>query len=594
MASSVLDRLKILISTNADEFKAQLGKIDRSINGLNKNMTNLARGVGLTFGAFEAGRILKDVIVDSITLAAETEGVENAFNKLNRPGLLSQLQGATRGTLNNLELMRSAVEFDNFKLPLEQLGTLMQFVQLRSEQTGKSVELLRESLVEGLAKGSLRRLDNLGFSIIELKKGIEEFGDVTGAVASLAQREIEKMGTEADTAKTRMNQFTASMDNLKISLGKIANDGVVSDFFKNLNDDIKRLNKTLDRRSSNINNAESLKSDIDEIGRYINFLEFFGVKQEKIIELTAEQKSLVSEYTKVVDEFRKSFNVPLSSSLVPSLENPQENQIGAIQKLQKELKDLVDKQPTVTKAALPAINQRIKAIQEEIKTLKSLGIQSDDVAKQLKTQFEESKKLLDELSQTLDSRGTFKILRAANDGDFSVLQNGITDEFDDSVLKGNEQLALSLNKTISRIRLQQEALQEAGFAGQVFTDALTGGLSQVLGLLFQTNKETSKLERILFGVTKGLLGSLVAGPGGLISGLVGKIFNPNANARLTSNLGQINSIGKDTSIPNDLLSILGKRSQEPQVLLINSKLEGADIHLSLKRINDTRNRNFAG
>src|SRR5690606_39826108 len=68
---------------------------------------------------------------------------------------------AVRGSISALDIKRSLNEFANFNITLEQSGTLFDFLAIRAAQTGKSITQLRDSLVEGLSKESLLRIDNL-------------------------------------------------------------------------------------------------------------------------------------------------------------------------------------------------------------------------------------------------------------------------------------------------------------------------------------------------------------------------------------------------------------------------------------------------
>ena len=109
-------------------------------------------------------------------LAKEAEGVEMAFNRLNRPELLDNLRNATHNTVSDLELMKNAVKFDNFGLSLEQMGTFLAFAQQQAKDTGQSVDYMVDSIVTGLGRKSLPILDNLGLSAAEIKKRNEGYG----------------------------------------------------------------------------------------------------------------------------------------------------------------------------------------------------------------------------------------------------------------------------------------------------------------------------------------------------------------------------------------------------------------------------------
>ena len=64
---------------------------------------------------------ISDAVKQSAELARQGEGIRNAFERLNQPGLLDNLREATHGTVTNLELMKAAVKFNDFKLPVEVL-----------------------------------------------------------------------------------------------------------------------------------------------------------------------------------------------------------------------------------------------------------------------------------------------------------------------------------------------------------------------------------------------------------------------------------------------------------------------------------------
>lgn len=65
---------------------------------------------------------VRDLTTESVNLAQAAEGIEAAFERINKPGLLDELKKATHGTVSELELMKQAVKFKDFNLPVEQLG----------------------------------------------------------------------------------------------------------------------------------------------------------------------------------------------------------------------------------------------------------------------------------------------------------------------------------------------------------------------------------------------------------------------------------------------------------------------------------------
>ena len=158
-----------------------------------------------------------------IAMSREAEGVKAAFDRLNQPGLLDNLREATHGTVNDLELMKQAVKFDNFNLSLEQMGTFLAFAQQQAKDTGQDVNYLVDSIVTGLGRKSLPILDNLGLSAEEIRNRMKETGDMTKAVADIIKDRMEAAGGYVETASDRAAQAQVRLDNAMKDLGDTMN-----------------------------------------------------------------------------------------------------------------------------------------------------------------------------------------------------------------------------------------------------------------------------------------------------------------------------------------------------------------------------------
>ena len=154
-----------------------------------------------------------------IAMAREAEGVSKAFERLNKPGLLDNLREATHNTINDLELMKQAVKFDNFNLSLEQMGTFLAFAQQQAKDTGQDVNYLVDSIVTGLGRNSLPILDNLGLSATEIRERMKETGDMTKAVADIIQERMKNAGDYIETASDRAAQAQTRLENAMMELG---------------------------------------------------------------------------------------------------------------------------------------------------------------------------------------------------------------------------------------------------------------------------------------------------------------------------------------------------------------------------------------
>lgn len=179
------------------------------------NMMTKAAGVGVDF-AME----MADMVKQGVELARQGEGIRIAFERLGRGDILDGLREATHGTVTDLELMKAAVKFNDFKLPLDELGTMLAFAQQKAKDTGQSVDYMVDSIVTGLGRKSLMILDNLGLSASEIKERMKETGDMTKAVGAIIRDQMSKAGDYVETAADRAAQATVAQQNKMEELGR--------------------------------------------------------------------------------------------------------------------------------------------------------------------------------------------------------------------------------------------------------------------------------------------------------------------------------------------------------------------------------------
>lgn len=192
-----------------------------SLGGVVKNMTRSFTGyaAGLMSIGAVAGK-LHETVTEAVALAKAGEGIRIAFSRLNDPNLLKGLREATHGTVADVELMKAAVKFDDFKLPVSELGTMLAFAQKKAKDTGQSVDYMVDSIVTGLGRKSLMILDNLGLSATEVKDRMKETGDMTKAVGEIIREQMAKSGDYIETAADRAAQANVSMQNKMEELGR--------------------------------------------------------------------------------------------------------------------------------------------------------------------------------------------------------------------------------------------------------------------------------------------------------------------------------------------------------------------------------------
>lgn len=179
------------------------------------NMMTKAAGAVANLGSEMVG-----MVKQGAELARQGEGIRIAFERLGRGDILDGLRQATHGTVTDLELMKAAVKFNDFKLPVEELGTMLAFAQQKAKDTGQSVDYMVDSIVTGLGRKSLMILDNLGLSATEVKDKMKETGDMTKAVGEIIREQMAKAGGYVETAADRAAQANVSLQNKMEELGR--------------------------------------------------------------------------------------------------------------------------------------------------------------------------------------------------------------------------------------------------------------------------------------------------------------------------------------------------------------------------------------
>ena len=167
---------------------------------------------------------LKEFVSESarvgMEMAEQADGVTKAFEAMDKPDLLDNLRKATKGTVNDVQLMTAAVQAKDFRIPLEDLGKYLQFAQLKAQQTGQSVDYMTNSIVTGLGRKSPLILDNLGISAAEISEKTKETGDFMKAVASIVDNQLAEAGDTYISAADKAAQKTTEWENAQRRLGE--------------------------------------------------------------------------------------------------------------------------------------------------------------------------------------------------------------------------------------------------------------------------------------------------------------------------------------------------------------------------------------
>lgn len=201
-------------TSKTGDFDDELKKTSKTGDGLSRTFKRMGAAVVASLAVSTVVKFGKEIV----DLSIKAEGVRNAFNRLNDPNLLSNLRIQTRGTIDDLTLMQAAVRARNFRIPLEQLGTLLEFARRKAADTGEDINFLVDSLINGIGRKSLPILDNLQLSMTEIQEETKKVGDFATAVGNIVERELEEMGEAAETNADRVSQLSASWQNFKLVL----------------------------------------------------------------------------------------------------------------------------------------------------------------------------------------------------------------------------------------------------------------------------------------------------------------------------------------------------------------------------------------
>lgn len=212
----ILGELWVKLGLKTDKFKKGTQDAKGQVNGLVRYMQKLGGMMATTFS-------VKQIIAfthQAAELANRAKGVREAFNKLGDPTLLNNLRKATSGTVDDLQLMQRAVQANNFKIPLDQLATYLNFAAKRARETGMSVDYLADSIVMGLGRQSLLILDNLGFSAAEIRDNMKDGSSMAEAVGKIINEQMGGAAAEIDKAATATERLAAAWKNFQLAIGE--------------------------------------------------------------------------------------------------------------------------------------------------------------------------------------------------------------------------------------------------------------------------------------------------------------------------------------------------------------------------------------
>nr|BDD47699.1 hypothetical protein 1 [bacterium] len=622
---ALIKDLLIRIRGDSKQFQKETQKAEGTLGKFGKTV----KGIGAAAAAaFSVGAITK-FIGQATKLASEAEGVKTAFDQLNRPGLLSELQKATRGTVTEVELMRQAIRASNFKVPLEKLASFFEFATKRAIQTGESVDYLVNSIIDGIGRKSTLVMDNLGISATELQEEIGKVGDFGIAAGNIIERELGKMGDVADTTKTEVEQLKTSFENLKTELGERLAPvlGTVAEKLRGFLDMLAGgPTRTADEFVSVVEAAAKSKKSIGEqndeyfkqievlrrlIPRYNDLkdeqeqvtkgLRRWFVSNRKFQEATDNVKYWESSITaarEAIDILFEKINE--NNRSIGDGTDKVEEQVTTFGDLIEKLKNLKDQTAGLTESEMSRHNQAIKNLEDEIERWKNLGLVVDRVVEKI----DKMPAIGSAEKSGMRGAGTRGITVTGGSGATSA-GAGLADssmeikgEFDQAAHDARE-MNDQLDAMAEKLARNQYAFQSLGNAigaalgegikqGEDFEKTMTNVARQVIST-FIAEGVAAIIKNTLEGPT-GALGPLAipiaAAAGGLAAGLFNSLVPSFAEGGYVSKptlamVGDNPSGRGEYIIPYEKMNMGGT---------LKTKVSGRDLWIILDRENQFRDR----
>ena len=217
---SFISELLVRIRGDKTQLDSTLTGAESSLNSFGSVVKKIGGIIGVAFGVQQIVSFIKE----ASRVAAEAEGIRNAFQKIADTGFLSQLKEATRGQLGSTELMKMAVQAQNLNIPLKDLPTYLDFATKRAITTGQSIRDMCEAIITGIGRQSPRAFLQLGISVDEFHKKVQELGgDKRGAILALVNKGLEDMGKVADDTAQKIGALGTAWENFKKTIGNSVN-----------------------------------------------------------------------------------------------------------------------------------------------------------------------------------------------------------------------------------------------------------------------------------------------------------------------------------------------------------------------------------
>lgn len=331
-------RIDLKFGANLKDFRRGISNIDSSLKQLSGGFGALGGIIGASF-AVDA---ITQFVSESVKLGATMEGVRGAFERFADETTLDGLREAVSGTVDDLKLMQMAVRAKNFKIPMDVLAKGLKFATQRAMETGESVDYLVESFVIGLGRESVKILDNLGISTLEIQKKTKEVGDMTKAVGMIMDEAFVNAGEQVVTTSMKIDQQKAAITNLKIAVGeKLA--PIYSAFLDTTIDGLKSINNLLSAQTGiQEKTANAFKTYLQVTGKSQTAVGQLATGLANYLEIQRKVEQAQEDAKLTVDDYRAAQKQYDAEQAVA-----EEKKKEALEKYQKKLEEVI---PTIKMA----------------------------------------------------------------------------------------------------------------------------------------------------------------------------------------------------------------------------------------------------
>lgn len=422
---------------------------------------------------------------------------------MNNPGLLAELRRATKGTVDDLTLMQSAVRADKFKIPLNNLANLLKFARQRAKETGQSVTELSDKIINGIGKQATGAFDELGLKQKDIQREFAITGDFAKAVGNIVSREMKNSGEEILSNAEKVEQLRVSWQNFKEDVGAALVDSVddLDGFGAAVSNLLAKINPMFGALKSGIETMKAFEEQQDQNNKAVSAgAEIFSRFSNTLLNTTALSLAEISERLK---ELTAEFELATD----PKIQQALAIQIQRFQQMKKAIEDLLTAAPAGT---IRALEKRLADIAEKMVVTDPNSLLFAQLSRQadlLSSRLDTIKKKFDSIVFTITTspietstekiaRGFYNISQALDEvnADLRITQTEFIKLSDGTMIKGlqtNEvlttQQAIAKSMELQRLQMQQNAEAAAAYAGAIgsaFNDlaglAKEGSATQIL------------------------------------------------------------------------------------------------------------------